>query len=199
MRFHIPTLSMLLCAAFAATLQAQDTPQAFTGAHIIPIVGNEIANGTIIVQGGKITAVGPAASTAIPANAQRHDASGKVIMPGLVDTHSHIGNVEGGDGSAAIQPDVRVIDSINVRDARIQKAQAGGLTAVNIMPGSGHLLSGQTLYVKLRDGNVIDDILIRDSEGRIAGVIKKDNGTNSRRESSLPGTSAKNAAMVREK
>ena len=152
MRFHMIPVRLLLVAAASVALSAQELPQAFTDARIIPIVGDEIPNGTLIVQGGKITAVGPAASTAIPANAQRHDASGKIIMPGLVDTHSHIGNVEGADGSAALQPDVRVIDSINVRDARIQKAQAGGLTTVNIMPGSGHLLSGQTLYVKLRDG-----------------------------------------------
>ena len=81
-------------------------------------------------------------------------------MPGLVDTHSHIGGVEGADASAPIQPDVRVLDSIDVRDARIQKAQAGGITTVNVMPGSGHLLSGQTVYLKLREGKAIDDLLL---------------------------------------
>ena len=71
-------------------------------------------------------------------------------MPGLVDTHSHVGGGWGGDGSGPIQPDVRILDSINVRDSGFRKCRAGGLTTLNIMPGSGHLLSGQTVYVKLR-------------------------------------------------
>jgi imidazolonepropionase-like amidohydrolase len=91
-----------------------------------------------------------------------------------------------------------VLDTIEVRDSRIQKAQAGGITTANVMPGSGHLLSGQTLYIKLRDGRVTDDLLIRLPDGRIAGGIKMANGTNSRRAAPFPGTRAKSAALVRE-
>jgi imidazolonepropionase-like amidohydrolase len=173
-------------------------PQAFLGARIIPIVGSELPDGTLVVQGGKIIAVGPASSTPVPNGAERHDVKGKILLPGLVDSHSHIGSVEGADSTAPIQPDARVLDSINVRDAGIRKAQAGGITTVNVMPGSGHLLSGQTLYLKLREGNVIDDLLIRDAEGRIAGGMKMANGTNSRRPEPFPGTRAKSAALVRE-
>ena len=172
---------------------------AFTRARILRIAGPDIPSGTLIVSGGKIVAVG-GADLAIPAGAQRVDAAGKVIMPGLVDTHSHIGSPEGGDASAPIQPDARVLDSINVADARFQKAQAGGVTVANVMPGSGHLLSGQTLYLKLRDGRVIDDLLIRLPDGRIAGGIKMANGTNPRRAAAgpFPGTRAKSVALVRE-
>jgi imidazolonepropionase-like amidohydrolase len=177
---------------------AQETPQAFLGARIIPIMGPEIPEGTLIVHEGKIKAIGPARSTLIPDGAERHDVRGKILLPGLVDSHSHIGSVEGADSTAPIQPDARVLDSINVRDAGIQKARAGGITTVNVMPGSGHLLSGQTLYLKLRDGNTIDDLLIRDRQGVIAGGIKMANGTNSRRADPFPGTRAKSAALVRE-
>jgi imidazolonepropionase-like amidohydrolase len=177
---------------------AQPSPIAFTGARILPISGPEISDGVLVVQGGKIVAVGPAASTTIPAGAERRDVRGKIIMPGLVDSHSHIGSVEGADASAPIQPDVRVIDAVDVRDSRIQKAQAGGITTVNVMPGSGHLLSGQTLYLKLRDGKIIDDLVIKLPDGRIAGGIKMANGTNSRRAAPFPGTRAKSAALVRE-
>jgi imidazolonepropionase-like amidohydrolase len=62
----------------------------------------------------------------IPSDALRRDVSGKVLLPGLVDTHSHIGGVQGADASAPIQPDVRAIDAINVADSALQKAQAGG-------------------------------------------------------------------------
>jgi imidazolonepropionase-like amidohydrolase len=179
---------------FSAILVGQPNPIAFTGARVIPISGPEIPNGVVVIQNGKILSIG----TQAPANAQKIDVAGKVILPGLVDSHSHIGSVEGADSSGPIQPDVRVIDAVNVRDARIQKAQSGGITTVNVMPGSGHLLSGQTLYLKLRDGRVIDDLLIKLPDGRIAGGMKMANGTNSRRANPFPGTRAKAAALVRE-
>jgi imidazolonepropionase-like amidohydrolase len=119
-------------------------------------------------------------------------------MPGLVDSHSHIGQVAGADRSAPIQPDVRALDSVNVRHAGIQKAQAGGITVANVMPGSGHLLSGQTIYIKLRDGSTVDDLAIRWEDGAVAGGMKMANGTNSRRDPPFPGTRAKSAALVRE-
>jgi len=177
---------------------AQDKPIAFTGARIIPIAGPEIPEGTVVIQSGKIVAVGPANSVRIPADAQQFDVKGKVVMPGLVDSHSHIGSAEGADSTAPIQPDVRILDSLDARHSSIQKAQAGGITTVNVMPGSGHLLSGQTLYLKLRDGRVVDDLLIRLTDGRIAGGIKMANGTNSRRAAPFPGTRAKSVALVRE-
>lgn len=90
MRLAIPLGLLLVCG-----LSAQTTPAAFTGAHIIPIAGNEISNGVLVVQNGKIVAVGATGSVTIPAGAQRVDATGKVIMPGIVDSHSHIGSVEG--------------------------------------------------------------------------------------------------------
>jgi imidazolonepropionase-like amidohydrolase len=119
-------------------------------------------------------------------------------MPGLVCTHSHIGQVSGADASGPIQPEVRAYDSINVRDSRIEKARAGGITTANIMPGSGHLLSGQTIYLKLRDGNSVDDLVIHNEDGSIAGGIKMANGTNPRKGAPFPGTRAKSAALVRE-
>jgi imidazolonepropionase-like amidohydrolase len=175
---------------------AQDVPHAFTGAKILTITGGEIDGGTLIVHKGKIVAVGSDAK--LPADAVVHDVSGRVLMPGLVDSHSHIGQVAGADRSAPIQPDVRAIDSVNVRHSGIQKAQAGGITVANVMPGSGHLLSGQTVYIKLRDGSTIDDLAIRWDDGSIAGGMKMANGTNSRRDPPFPGTRAKSAALVRE-
>ena len=185
----------LLLLLVSGTVHAQT--YAFTGAHIIPVDGQEIENGTLVVRDGKIVSVGPAEVVEIPRRAQRHDVSGMVIMPGLVDTHSHIGEPSGGDRSAPMQPETRVLDSINPRDAGFQKAQAGGVTTANIMPGSGHLLSGQTLYVKYRDADVVDDLLILDEDGNWQGGIKMANGTNPRGNGPFPGTRAKAAALVR--
>lgn len=177
--------------------QAQERPTAFIGATIYPISSEPIENGVLIVQQGKITAVG-GANTRIPGNAERIDVTGKVIMPGLVDTHSHIGRGDGGDASSATHPDVRIVDAIDARSDTFRKARTGGVTTVNVMPGSGHLLSGQTVYLKLRDADTIYDLLIeKDIENGIIGGIKMANGTNSIRQSPFPGTRARSAAMQR--
>jgi imidazolonepropionase-like amidohydrolase len=185
----------------AAPVFGQSKPTAFINARIIPIVGEPIEQGILLVQNGKITAVGDARTVRLSADVVTIDVAGKTIMPGLVDSHSHIGGGSGADGSAPIQPDVRLLDGINAKAASIQRAQAGGLTTVNVMPGSGHLDSGQTLYIKLRDNaNKIDDLLIYDKNGNYAGGIKFANGTNSIRPGggSFPGTRAKSAALVRD-
>ena len=131
---------------------AQEKPIALVNAKIFPIVGSPIEQGIIIIQNGKIVSVGDARTVRLSAEMAKIDLQGKVIMPGLIDSHSHIGDGSGADGSSPIQPDVRLFDGIDPRAATsIQRAQAGGLTTVNVMPGSGHLNSGQTLYIKLRD------------------------------------------------
>lgn len=192
-----------LCAVAASPAVAQDKAQAFVGAHVIPVAGPEIDRGVVVIKGGKIVAVGAEGSTAIPPDAQRHDVSGKVIMPGLVDTHSHIGGVGGADGSAPIQPGVRVLDSLNPMDSGYRRVVAGGITTANVMPGSGHLLSGQTVYLKMRrfqghSPRSIDEMFIPDAGGRPAGGIKMANGTNSIGGAPFPGTRGKSAFLVRE-
>jgi imidazolonepropionase-like amidohydrolase len=195
------TLSAVLVGAVAAAgaLSAQEQPHAFRGATLLPIAGQPIQNGVLVVQGGKITAIG-GAETPIPAGAVVHDATGKTIMPGLVDTHSHIGGGDGGDRSTPMHPSVRILDAIDARDDGIQKAQAGGITTVNVMPGSGLLMSGQTVYLKLRDGNDIYDLAYcRDVLREICGGMKMANGTNPRGEPPFPGTRARAASMMRER
>ena len=201
--------SRLRSAAIAAGLavlvlvRGQPSPAgetlAFIGATVLPVSSAEIVAGTVIVKDGRIIAVGPAATTPVPDDAERIDVTGKVIIPGLVDTHSHIGGGSGGDSSAPVQPDVRILDSINPRDPGFRKARAGGLTTLNIMPGSGLLVSGQTVYVKLRRVDTIEELLQRDAAGNALVGLKMANGTNSQRDPPFPGTRGKSAAIVRQK
>ena len=192
-------LATVACLLVPTAVRGQEKAVAFVGAELLPIAAPPIPAGTVVVAGGKIVAIGPSASTPVPAGAERVECAGRVIMPGLIDTHSHVGGGWGGDASGPIQPDVRILDSINVRDTGFRKAAAGGLTTLNIMPGSGHLLSGQTVYVKLRKATTIDDLLTRDATGRPLGGMKMANGTNSQKDPPFPGTRSKSAALVRQK
>ncbi len=196
MKRVLSILSFILLFPMLALTQQQ--PQVLEGAKIIPIEGEPISEGVLVVEQGKITDLGTRETVSIPENAQTHDVSGKVIMPGLVDSHSHIGSGDGGDRSSALHPDTRILDSIDPRSDTFKKALAGGITTVNVMPGSGHLMSGRTVYLKLRDANTIEDMLfVDDPVNEIAGGLKMANGTNPIGDSPFPGTRAKSAAMVR--
>src|SRR5688500_9155136 len=119
MRYRFALLGSVGCfillSAIVPGIEAQgDRTQVFSGAQIIPVNGSAIPSGVLVVSKGKIVAVGTTSATTIPAGAQVIDVTGKVIMPGLVDTHSHIGGGSGGDNSGPIQPETRILDSINV-------------------------------------------------------------------------------------
>ncbi len=198
----LPPLALLLAAVLAAPwgLQAQERAQAFRGAEILPITGPPIAEGTLVVEDGRIVAVGSVDEVEIPRDAEVHDVSGRVIMPGLVDTHSHIGDLDWGSDDP-IDGDTRILDVLNVRDSGLERARAGGITTANIMPGSGQLMSGQTLYVKLRDGRRVEDLLYcGDPLTDVCGGMKMANGTNPLGSSGPgPQSRARSAALVRER
>lgn len=190
---------LLLTFLLALPAAAQERPAVFRGATLYPIDQDPIPNGVLVVHEGRIQAVGSAGEVDVPSDAVEYDVSGQVIMPGLVDTHSHVGQVEGGDRSSPLHAGVRVLDAIDVRSPSVERARAGGITTVNVMPGSGHLMSGQTAYLKLRDGTTIDDLLFcEDPITDICGGMKMANGTNSLRDTPFPGTRAKSASLVRQ-
>ena len=198
---YLAPLATLVAIAVVSLGGGRETPSrltAYVGAHIIPVTAPEIEDGVLLVKGETIAAVGKRGEVVIPEDAEVIDLKGKVLFPGLVCTHSHIGKLQGGDGSSPIPPGVRVLDSIDVLDSTFEKARAGGITMANLMSGSGHLLSGQTAYLKLRDGKTIEDLAVRNEDGSMAGGIKMANGTNSIRGSGgSPGTRGKSAALVR--
>lgn len=193
------SLPVLIAALLASPARAEPPPPiVFVGARILPVGAPPIEDGVLVVREGRIAALGARGAVDLPTGSEVKDVAGRVIVPGLVDTHSHIGGGWGGDGSGPLHPDVRIYDAIDPLDPGFRRAVAGGLTTLNVMPGSGHLLSGQTAYLKLRGGRTIDRLFILDAAGRPAGGMKMANGTNSIREAPFPGTRGKSAALVRE-
>lgn len=192
------TLLAALAAGMLLPGAAMAEIRTFTGATLITIEGPEIPDGVLVIEDGKIRTIGARNAVLIPDEAEVIELDpGSYIMPGIVDTHSHVGEVSGGDRSAPIQPEARALDSLNVRSSGIKRALAGGITSVNVMPGSGHLISGQTIYLKLRDGDQIMDLVYRFDDGSPAGGLKMANGTNPIGSAPFPGTRAKSAALAR--
>jgi imidazolonepropionase-like amidohydrolase len=169
------TLYLLLCAGVAAA-----QPVAFVNAKLYTITSGVISPGILVIENGRIVAAGPVGSVTVPSGANRIDATGRVIMPGVVDTHSHIGISQVGTGdvnemSDPTQSGLRAIDAILPTAETIRRAVAGGVTTANIMPGSGDIMGGQTAYVKLR-GNTMQEMLL--CRSGICGGMKMANGEN---------------------
>jgi imidazolonepropionase-like amidohydrolase len=194
---------------------AADAPPAtaFANVTIHTATGSPIPNGVLVVRGGKIVAVGPAADVKIPDDAKALDLDGAVIIPGLVDAHSHVGlwskpgtpaNADGNETSGPVQPGIRAMDAVWPGDPGVKMAVAGGVTTANIMPGSANVIGGQTVYVKYR-GDTIEDMRVTGQlpDGtEILGGLKLANGENpkgyGRNKQQAPFTRMKVAALQRE-
>jgi imidazolonepropionase-like amidohydrolase len=205
-------LALAFPLAFALTSlgdkPAQSKTVAFKGARLHTAAGKPIENGVLVVENGEIVAVG-GADTPIPADAVVVDLTGKTVIPGLVDTHSHIGiwprphvpaNQDGNEGSGPVQSALRALDAISPDDPGIRMAVAGGVTTANIMPGSGNVIGGQTVYLKLR-GDTVE--AMRLTPGAVLGGLKMANGENPKnfnftRSKMPPSTRMKLAALQRE-
>jgi len=138
---------------------------AIKNATILTMTHGTIENGTVVIQNGKITAVG--ANISIPSGAETIDAAGEFVLPGLIDPHSHVGvyalpelaaNSDGNEMTGDIQAQVRAEDSINTDDPEIARGVSGGVTTIQILPGSGNNIGGWAAIVKLNGGQTLDEI-----------------------------------------
>ena len=157
---------LLLCAVFA-----DGETIAIEHATIYPISGPVIQDGTILIRDGIIADVG--SSVSVPSDARRIDGTGKHVMPGLIDTHSHMGvypwpgvdaNEDGNEATDPITAHVDALDSVSPEDPAFQRAAAGGTTTVQILPGSANLIGGKAVTLHVVPGAVtVDTMLFREA------------------------------------
>lgn len=131
-------------------------PTAIVGATVLTATGQQIDNGVVVMSGGKIVSVGDA-STPIPADVAVIDGKGKWVTPGVIDAHSHLGVYPSPavssrmDGNEMTDPNTAGVwaeNSVWPHDPGFNRARAGGVTTLEILPGSGNLFGGRSVVLK---------------------------------------------------
>ncbi len=149
---------------------------AVRGGTIKPMAGADIPEGVLLLNEGKIVAVG-GKDTHIPEGTQILEAAGKVITPGLIDAHTHLGVCEDGirhdfgdvnEMTNPVTSHLRVLDAINPADPAFRDALAGGVTTAQVLPGSANVIGGEGVVLKNRGATVEEMLLMELSAMKVA-------------------------------
>lgn len=175
------------------------------GAKIYPVVGKVLENGMMVVdEKGKIKDIGE--DLPLDQDAKIIDLDGKVIIPGLIDAHSHVGmwgdgeGITGADGNEsvrAITGEVRAIDSVNPRQISFKAAREGGITTIQVLPGSGNPIGGLGFACKTY-GDIIDDMVVKNPTALKGATGENPKGAHGIGQGHSPLTRMGVASMIRE-
>jgi imidazolonepropionase-like amidohydrolase len=196
---RLPGLALLVVAAAAAPGQRLFAQLAVRGETVYTMAGAPLTDGVVLVgKDGRIERVGPATSVKIPSGYKLLRA--KVVTPGLIDAHSVVGlagilnyahDQDQLETSDPIQPQLRAFDAYNARERLVEWVRSFGVTTLHTGHGPGALMSGQTMVVKTRGGDVSEALV--DSVTMVAMTL----GTDVSDHFKSPGTRAKEVAMLR--
>jgi len=173
--------------------------------YIKTMAGGDIKNGSVLVDdNGKIAAVG--ADLTAPAGAEVIDAGGRLVTPGCVEAHSHIGmweygigwaGADGNESSDPITPQMRAIDGINPMEKGMQNAVKGGVTTACTGPGSANVVGGTFAAIKLY-GKRVDDMIVKFPVAMKCALGENPKSTYGKSGGKAPKTRMAVAAMLRE-
>lgn len=143
----------------AFTINAQERVTLIRNATILTVTNGTIENGSVLIRGGKIAAVGT--NVTAPANARVIDATGKFVLPGIIDTHSHTA-VEGSVNEVSLPNTgmVRIADALTGDDISVYRQLAGGTTTALVLHGSANAIGGQSQIVKWKWGRPVSEWLV---------------------------------------
>ena len=192
--------AVLALAAFASGAGAAAPPLAIRGDVVHTMTGPALADGVVLIEGGKVVRVGPAAEVPVPPGVRT--IRGKVVTPGLVDAHTVVGltgwlNQEQDqdqlDTGEPVQPELRAIDSYNTRERLVEWVRGFGITTIHTGHAPGALVSGQTMVVKTV-GETVEAAAIK-PVAMVAVTLGDDARPGDGKKS--PGTRSKAVAMLR--
>ncbi|GAB5404119.1 MAG: amidohydrolase [Aureliella sp.] len=151
----------LSCLCVFSTQQSRAAgPLAIQGATIITVSGETLENASVLIRDGRIEAVG--VDIKIPGEAFVIDGTGKVVMPGIVDTHNAAGMSQANE-QASVVPFLSVVDSIDPIASYFEECRRNGITCASVVPGNSTLIGGKAAIVKTAGGYVNDMLVRRDS------------------------------------
>lgn len=153
-------LPAILCATALAQMSQPPAPvdTVIKGGTILTVSHGTIENGSILIRNGKIAEVGKTVSA--PANAKVIDATGKFVMPGIIDSHSHTAlNGDVNEVTGPVGPHLLMQDAFDYTDRNIYHALAGGVTTSMLLHGSANMIGGQAAVIKHKFGLDRDDML----------------------------------------
>jgi len=137
---------------------AEPPPLALKAARLLPVNGEPIPEGTILLAQGRIAALGT--DVAIPEGAEVRELPGRVIVPGFIDAHGYLsGYYERDEALDAFTPDLRMVDVFDPSDQRLAQHLAAGITTALLAPGNGNVAGGCTALVKLAGASWEDGVL----------------------------------------
>lgn len=174
---------------------------AYINARLYTISSPPLEGGVLLVKEGKIVAAG---AVPVPGDAEVHDLKGKLVLPGFIDEHTHVGiwgewygppEHDGNESTNPVTPEVRVIDSIWPEHTAFADARSGGLTTIQITPGSGNIVGGESVVVKTA-GSLVDDMIVKNPSGMKAALGENPKGAYANQKK-MPSTRMGNAAVLR--
>ena len=176
---------------------------ALIGGTLMTATNGVIENGTLLIRDSIIEGIG--AQLPVPKGAEVWNVAGKVVIPGIIDAHTHLGLRQDGVGADQsdedevdnpIVPQIRAIDAINPEDIAFRDALKAGVTTVGVMPGSYNVICGQTAAVKVV-GRTLEEMLVSAPVGMKISFGERPKGAYGSRKKS-PMTRMGISAMLRE-
>ncbi|MFC2169885.1 amidohydrolase family protein [Acidobacteriota bacterium] len=190
-KIFVPALAVLLL--FISGSFAQDL--ALKGGTVLTVTKGTIENGTVVIQKGKITAVGK--DVAVPAGVKVIDVTGKYVIPGIIDNHTHIALTDVNEATDPVTPQIWMWEALEPGADSILKTLAGGVTAVKTMHGSANVIGGVNVTIKLKYESPIEEMIVKDVRQQLKLALGENPKRVYGRKGRIPSTRMGNAYVLR--
>ena len=155
---HLLLLSVFICVTSLAYAQRVTSPETLIrNATVLTITHGTLQNTDVLLRDGKIAAIGKNLNAS--ANARVIDGTGKYVMPGIIDCHSHSMLDTINEGTLSVTSMVRTADVLNVNDVDLYRELAGGVTTLNLLHGSANPIGGLNTVVKIKYGRPASEFI----------------------------------------